>query len=69
MWALAYGLALPGGVIGNTWAFGAHIPGSSPGRVGFACFNKVRWNVAACVIEVVRVSQERMDSLLWEGKE
>jgi hypothetical protein len=25
--------ALPDGVIGNTWAFGAHIPGSSPGRV------------------------------------
>ena len=25
---------LPDGVIGNTWAFGAHIPGSSPGRVG-----------------------------------
>ena len=26
---------LPDGVIGNTWAFGAHIPGSSPGRVAF----------------------------------
>ena len=26
--------ALPDGVIGNTWAFGAHVPGSSPGRVG-----------------------------------
>jgi hypothetical protein len=26
---------IPGGVIGNTWAFGAHIPGSSPGRVAF----------------------------------
>ncbi len=25
---------LPDGVIGNTWAFGAHVPGSSPGRVG-----------------------------------
>ncbi len=24
---------LPDGVIGNTWAFGAHVPGSSPGRV------------------------------------
>ncbi len=24
---------LPDGVIGNTWAFGAYIPGSSPGRV------------------------------------
>ena len=24
---------VPGGVIGNTWAFGAHVPGSSPGRV------------------------------------
>ncbi len=24
---------LPGGVIGNTWAFDAHVPGSSPGRV------------------------------------
>ena len=36
---MGYGLmrnavALPGGVIGNTWAFGAHVPGSSPGRVG-----------------------------------
>jgi hypothetical protein len=29
-------VVLPGGVIGNTWAFGAHVPGSSPGRVGFA---------------------------------
>ena len=24
---------VPDGVIGNTWAFGAYIPGSSPGRV------------------------------------
>ncbi len=36
---MCYGLmrftvALPDGVIGNTWAFGAHVPGSSPGRVG-----------------------------------
>ncbi len=35
---IGYGLmriavVLPGGVIGNTWAFGAHVPGSSPGRV------------------------------------
>jgi hypothetical protein len=30
--------ALPDGVIGNTWAFGAHIPGSSPGRVAFAIY-------------------------------
>ena len=29
---------LPDGVIGNTWAFGAHIPGSSPGRVAFAIY-------------------------------
>ena len=27
------GVSLPGGVIGNTEAFGASIPGSSPGRV------------------------------------
>ena len=32
---MRYALVLPGGVIGNTWAFGAHVPGSSPGRVGF----------------------------------
>jgi hypothetical protein len=25
--------SLPDGVIGNTWPFGGHIPGSSPGRV------------------------------------
>jgi hypothetical protein len=30
--------ALPDGVIGNTWAFGAHIPGSSPGRVDVFSF-------------------------------
>ncbi len=28
-------IVLPDGVIGNTWPFGGHIPGSSPGRVGF----------------------------------
>ena len=27
-------IVLPDGVIGNTWAFGAYVPGSSPGRVG-----------------------------------
>ena len=31
LWFLSF--VLPDGVIGNTWAFGAHIPGSSPGRV------------------------------------
>src|SRR4030042_5462439 len=30
---------LPDGVIGNTWAFGAHIPGSSPGRVDLLIWN------------------------------
>ncbi len=30
---ISNGLLLPGGVIGNTGAFGASIPGSSPGRV------------------------------------
>ncbi len=30
--------ALPDGVIGNTWPFGGHIPGSSPGRVAFAIY-------------------------------
>ncbi len=29
---------LPDGVIGNTWAFGAHVPGSSPGRVVFEIY-------------------------------
>ena len=29
---------LPDGVIGNTWAFGAHVPGSSPGRVDFTIY-------------------------------
>ena len=69
MWALVYRLALPGGVIGNTWAFGAHIPGSSPGRVGFDYFNKVYWNVAARTSELVGVSQERMDAFLRRGEE
>ncbi len=32
---MRFAVVLPGGVIGNTWAFGAHVPGSSPGRVGF----------------------------------
>jgi hypothetical protein len=35
LWFLSF--VLPDGVIGNTWAFGAHIPGSSPGRVVDAC--------------------------------
>jgi hypothetical protein len=34
LWFLSF--VLPDGVIGNTWAFGAHIPGSSPGRVVMA---------------------------------
>ncbi len=29
---------LPDGVIGNTWLFGGHIPGSSPGRVDLVLF-------------------------------
>ena len=35
MFFCTYADALPDGVIGNTWAFGAHVPGSSPGRVAF----------------------------------
>ena len=31
--SLAVSFLLPDGVIGNTWAFGAHILGSSPSRV------------------------------------
>ena len=31
--SLAFSRDLPGGVIGNTWAFGAYILGSSPSRV------------------------------------
>ena len=32
-------IVLPDGVIGNTWPFGGHIPGSSPGRVDFEMIN------------------------------
>ena len=35
---------LPDGVIGNTWAFGAHIPGSSPGRVAFDIYDLLFMN-------------------------
>ena len=41
---------VPDGVIGNTWAFGAYVPGSSPGRVVFYVnyifFDKVKnWQI------------------------
>ncbi len=48
-------MALPDGVIGNTWAFGAHVPGSSPGRVD----KKVKSKNCGSLHEVSNVSNTR----------
>ncbi len=50
-------MLLPDGVIGNTWAFGAYIPGSSPGRVVLYnfdsefCWLRLRQVVVRLVLE------------------